>query len=246
MLELFDFSGKSVCVTGAASGIGRATADLFLSLGATVIYADREAAALRQIADEAASDRLRTVAYDQADAGSVKVLAEQVEAVDVLINNAGILVFKPYLDHTQEEIDQVIDVDYRGAVLLSQHVGRAMVQRRRGVIIHTGSQLTFNGAESRAIYASSKAAITQFVKTTALEWGQYGVRVNCVAPGRTLTPLNARLLDDKARAEAEARIPLGRLGQPADIAHAFVFLASEAAGYITGTTLVVDGGWILP
>jgi 2-deoxy-D-gluconate 3-dehydrogenase len=122
-----------------------------------------------------------------------------------------------------------------------------MVQRGAGAIVHTGSQVVFNGAEHRAVYAATKAGITQFVKTAALEWGPQGVRVNCVAPGRTLTALNRHLLEDPAdRDNAVARIPLGRLGEPRDIAKAIVFLSASASSYITGQTLVVDGGWILP
>src|SRR5690606_14746858 len=103
------------------------------------------------------------------------------------------------------------------------------------------------GAEWRSVYAATKAGITQFVKTAALEWGPHGIRVNCVAAGRTLTAFNRHLLQEPANyTEAMKRIPLGRFGETRDIAHAFAFLASDAAAYITGHTLVVDGGWILP
>ena len=121
------------------------------------------------------------------------------------------------------------------------------MRRKRGVVVHTSSQLVFNGAEFRAVYAATKAGISQFVKTAALEWGPHGVRVNAVAPGRTLTPINRHLLDTPEQyAEAVKRIPLGRFGQPEDIANAMVFLASDASAYVTGHTLVVDGGWVLP
>ena len=243
---LFDFTGKTACVTGAASGIGRATAGLFADLGAVVHVADRDAEALQAFARERPSS-LRPVVFDQADVHSIERLAQAVGDVDILINNAGVLVYEPLLELQWEDLDRVVSVNLSGSIALTRLVGARMVARKRGVIVHTGSQLTFNGAEFRAVYAATKAGISQFVKTAALEWGRHGVRVNCVAPGRTLTAINRHLLQKPEEyAEALKRIPLGRFGQPADIAHAFAYLASDASAYVTGHTLVVDGGWILP
>src|SRR5215218_6967362 len=121
-----------------------------------------------------------------------------------------------------------------------------MVARRSGVIINISSQLMYNGARHRAVYASTKAAISQFTKTAAMEWGVDGIRVNCIAPGRTLTPINTWLLNDPVEFEQGLqRIPLRRYGDPQDIANTALFLAAPASGYITGETIVVDGGWIL-
>ncbi|WP_350407731.1 SDR family oxidoreductase [Castellaniella sp. GW247-6E4] len=243
---MFDFTGRSVCVTGAASGIGRATAALFADLGATVFVADRDEEALNAFAAER-PDRLRAVAFDQSELASVEQLAHAVGAVDVLVNNAGVLLYEPLSELRWADLSHVISVNLTGAIALSRLVGQNMVARGRGAIVHTGSQLAYNGAEFRSVYAATKAGISQFVKTAALEWGPKGVRVNCVAPGRTLTPLNQHLLQDPAsHAESLKRIPLGRFGQPQDMANAFVFMASDAAAYVTGHTLVVDGGWILP
>lgn len=140
-----------------------------------------------------------------------------------------------------------MSINLSGSIALTPLIGAGMVACKRGVIVHTGSQVTFNGAEFRAVYAATKAGISQFVKTAALKWGKHGVRVNCVAPGRTLTAIN-RHLPQKPEEYAEAlkRIPLSRFGQPVDIANAFVFMASDASAYVTGHTLVVGGGWILP
>jgi NAD(P)-dependent dehydrogenase (short-subunit alcohol dehydrogenase family) len=244
--DQFDFSGKLVCVTGAASGIGRATAILFADLGATVYVADRNAEALQAFARERSSS-LRAVVFEQGDRRSIEALAAAVADIDVLINNAGILLYEPLLDLEWDDLDRVVETNLSGAIALTRLVGRSMVERKRGVIVHTGSQVVFNGAEFRAVYAATKAGISQFVKTAALEWGRHGVRVNCVAPGRTLTAINRHLLQKPEEyTEALKRIPLGRFGQPEDIANAFVFLASDASAYVTGHTLVVDGGWILP
>ena len=244
--KLFDFSGKVACVTGAASGIGRATASLLTDLGAVVYAADRNADALDAFARERPG-AVRPVLFDQAEIGSVERLAAAVGEVDVLINNAGVLVYEPLLDLKWEDLERVVSINLSGAIALTRLLGAGMVTRGRGAIVHTGSQVTFNGAEFRAVYAATKAGISQFVKTAALEWGKHGVRVNCVAPGRTLTAMNRHLLQKPEEyAEALKRIPLGRFGQPVDIANAFVFMASDASAYVTGHTLVVDGGWILP
>jgi NAD(P)-dependent dehydrogenase (short-subunit alcohol dehydrogenase family) len=246
LLKCFDFSGKTACITGAASGIGRAAVMLFADLGATVIAADRNDEGVKSLARENPAS-IQPVIFDQADRRSVEDLADKAANVDILINNAGILLYEPLLDLKWEDLERVIATDLVGAIGLTRLVGAGMVARGRGAVVHTGSQLTFNGAEFRAVYTAAKAGISQFVKTAALEWGPHGVRVNCVAPGRTLTAINQHLLSDpKQYAEALERIPLGRFGDPRDIAQAMAFLASDASAYITGHTLVVDGGWILP
>ncbi len=246
LLRCFDFSGKTACVTGAASGIGRAAATLLAGLGAVVHAADRDEKGLDTLA-ATRPGTFKPIIYDQADRGSVEHLASTIGAVDVLINNAGILLYEPLIDLKWDDLERVVATDLVGAIGLTRLAGAAMVARRKGTIVHTGSQLAFNGAEFRAVYAAAKAGISQFVKTAALEWGPHGIRVNCVAPGRTLTAINRHLLTEPGQyAEAIKRIPLGRLGQPEDIARAIVFLASDASSYVTGQTLVVDGGWVLP
>lgn len=245
-LRHFDFSGKTVCVTGAAGGIGGAMARRFLELGADVYGADRSREGMRVLEKQFRS-RFEPLLFDQSKRRGVEALARRIGAVDILANNAGVLLYEPLLELKWRDLERVVDINLLGAIALTRLVGTVMVKRRRGVIIHTGSQVTFNGAEFRAVYAATKAGITQFVKTAALEWGKYGVRVNCVAPGRTLTNMNRHLLSTPAKfRRAVARIPLGRFGQPEDIANATIFLASDAAAYVTGHTLVVDGGWILP
>ena len=245
-LTQFDFTGRVACVTGAASGIGRATATLLADLGATVHAADRDAAALVAFTEQRPGS-LRPLVFDQADRASIERLAAAVGDVDILINNAGVLLYEPLCALGWEDMERVVSINLSGAIALTRLIGERMVARQRGVIVHTGSQLTFNGAEFRAVYAATKAGISQFVKTAALEWGPHGVRVNCVAPGRTLTAINRHLLDDPEKyADALRRIPMGRFGRPEDIANAFVFMASDASAYVTGHTLVVDGGWILP
>ena len=242
----FDFTDLRVCVTGAAGGIGSAMARAFSALGASVLLADRDRANVKALASELGK-RVRWHHYEQTNIASIEGLVEVAGELDVLLNNAAILLYEPLLDLKWDDLRRQIDTNLVGVIALTQLVGAQMVQQKQGTIIHTGSRLAFNGAEFRAIYAAAKAGISQFTKTAALEWGPHGVRVNCIAPGRTLTNMNRRLLSDPADyAEGLKRIPLGRYGRPEDMANAAVFLASDAASYITGHTLIVDGGWILP
>lgn len=242
----FDFTGRRVCVTGAASGIGAGMARAFAGVGAIVVLADVDREGLQALAGKLGPPA-EWHHFDQADLASIEGLVRAVGPVDVLLNNAGILLYEPFLDLTWPDLRRIVDVDLVGPIALTRLVGEAMVRRRAGVILHTSSQLVYNGAEFRAVYAAAKAAISQLVKTAALEWGRSGVRVNAIAPGRTLTKSNRHLLSDPAEyAKHLERIPLGRYGQPEDIANVAVFLASEAAAYITGQTIVVDGGWVLP
>jgi NAD(P)-dependent dehydrogenase (short-subunit alcohol dehydrogenase family) len=240
---LLDFTGRRVLVTGAASGIGAATAELFAAHGATLVLADRQADAVKA---RAAALGAESHVYDQADATSIERLVAAAGAVDVLVNNAGILEVGPLLEMPPATVRRVLDVDLLGTILVMRAVAQGMVERRRGAIVNTSSQLAFAGAATRGVYAAAKAAVAQVTKSAAVEWAPYGVRVNSVAPGRTLTPLTAHLLaDPREYARGLEHIPAGRYGEPEDIARAILFLASAAADYVTGATLVVDGGWTL-
>jgi len=231
-LEHFDFTGRRVCVTGAASGIGAGMARAFAGVGASLVLADVDGPGLAAVGRELGAMELHT--FDQGDIAAVERLVHAAGAIDVLMNNAGILLYEPFLDLKWADLRRIIDVDLVGAIALTRLVGERMVAQGRGVIIHTSSQLVFNGAEFRAVYAAAKAAISQLVKAAAFEWGRSGVRVNAIAPGRTLTASNRHLLSDPAEYGKHLECtPLGRYGQPEDIANVAVFLASDAASYIT-------------
>lgn len=238
-----DFSGKRVLVTGAAGGLGRALADGFASHSATVVLADLDADRVRAVAANLGAGT-EWHAYDQADAASVERLAAAVRPVDVLVNNAGILLFKPLLECTSDEMRRVFEVDVMGVIALACAVARSMIERGGGVILNVGSQLAVAGGELRGVYAAAKAAVSQFTRAAAVEWGPAGVRVVCMAPGRTITPLNEAV----RRREGDrglARVPLGRYGEPEEAAKLALFLASPAASYITGETVIADGGFVV-
>lgn len=244
-LDYFNFEGKVACVTGAASGIGQETATLLSQLGATVIAADRNMPGLRDAHRD--NPNIELFEFDQGDLSSVNDLGQHAAHADILVNNAGVLLFSKLSDMNWDDMRRVVDVNILGAFALTQIIGSKMAERKTGAITMTGSQSAYNGSEYRAVYAATKAAVAQFIKTAALEWGPDGVRVNCIAPGRTLTNMNRHLLTDpKDIEEGLKRIPLGRFGHTRDIADAIVFLVSDASSYMTGQTLIVDGGWLLP
>ncbi|SJZ30605.1 2-deoxy-D-gluconate 3-dehydrogenase [Enhydrobacter aerosaccus] len=239
-----DFHSRRILITGAANGFGAAMAGLFHAAGADLVLADIEDQPLAEVAQRCGNAEVHV--YDQADPASVGSLAEAAGAVDILINNAGVLVAKPLLDTGLEEMRRVIDVDLIGAVRLMQLVGAGMVRRRQGVILSIGSQTAFSGGENRAIYAAAKAAISQVTKAAAVEWGPHGVRVLCLAPGRSLTRLSRQTVKEGQSGDRGlARVPLGRWGTAEEIAKLAMFLVSDAASYVTGETVIADGGYVI-
>ena len=238
-----DFSGRRILITGAANGFGAAIAEAFARQRATLVLADIEEEPLRAIAARLGAE---AHVFDQSDPSSVDWLASVAGAVDILINNAGVLVAKPLLETSLEEIRRLIDIDFVGVARLMQLIGRGMVERRRGVVLSMGSQTAFSGGENRAVYSAAKAAVSQLTRAAAVEWGPHGVRVVCLAPGRSLTRMTQQTArPDYAGDHGLARVPLGRWGTPDEVAKMVVFLASDAAAYVTGETLIADGGYVI-
>lgn len=243
MADALDFSGSRILLTGATGGFGRAMAHLFHDQGGELVLADLPGPALE---DMAGSFGVTSIGYDQADLESVEHLAGAAGDIDVLVNNAGILVSRPLLETTAEDITRLVSIDLVGVMALTIPVARGMVSRGRGTVLTIGSQTAFYGAKNRGVYAAAKAGLAQFTRTAAVEWAPHGVRAVCLAPGRALTPMSAgALADPAAHAAGLQHIPLGRYGTPEEIARVAVFLASEAASYITGSTVVADGGYLL-
>ncbi len=248
---LFSLRGRRALVTGASRGLGRAMAGALASAGADVVCASSRpggaADTVREI--ESSGGRAWEVDADLADRDAVERLADRVErevgAVDILVNNGGTIRRHPAVDHPLADWDAVLRTNLDAAFVLSQRVGRGMIERGHGKIVNVASLLSFSGGITVPGYTASKHAIAGLTKALANEWARHGVQVNAIAPGYFTTDNTERLRADATRhAEISARIPAGRWGEPNDLAGAVVFLASRASDYVTGHVLVVDGGWM--
>jgi NAD(P)-dependent dehydrogenase (short-subunit alcohol dehydrogenase family) len=247
----FRLDGKTAIVTGASRGIGEAISFALGHAGANVVVASRDLTRLERVAEQIGSIGAQALAV-QADICQPEDLArivadtnEKFGAIDVLVNNAGVCYLEPALEVSRDTWDRTFDLNTRALFFLSQAVARQMVETGRGgKIINVASQLSVIGMERHASYCASKAAVHVLTKALALEWGKYGIHVNCIGPTFIRTEMSAPNLDDPARkADILGKMPIGRIGEPVDVAGAAVFLASTASDMITGELLLVDGGW---
>lgn len=243
-------SGKVAIITGAARGIGRACAERFAREGAKVVVADIDQARGQETAaaiSEGGSETL-FVACDVGDSvqvsGLITASVDAFGALDVLVNSAGILHNSDFLDVTEEDFDQVLRVNLKGPLLVGQAVARQLIdQGRGGAIVNLSSVGAVLAAPFQAAYNVSKGGVAQLTRVMALSLAPHGIRVNAVGPGTIGTDMTNDLLEDAAlRRQILSRTPLGRIGDPAEVAAVVVFLASEEASYITGQTVYCDGG----
>lgn len=246
--ELFDLSGRKALVTGGGRGIGRHIAVGLAEAGAEVAVASRKASACEVVAAEieAGGGRARAYEADCSDPASIDALLERVGTVDVLVNNAARVWAAPTLEYPLEGWDRVFDLNVRGLFYLSQQAGKRMVAAGRGSIVQIASISAFRGApdEEQAVvaYNASKGAVVALTTDLAVKLAPR-VRVNAIAPGPFLTDMMNHIRHDEARLRSyEASLPLRRSGEEDDIKGVAVFLASEASRFVTGHTLVVDGG----
>jgi NAD(P)-dependent dehydrogenase (short-subunit alcohol dehydrogenase family) len=246
----FDLEGRVALVTGASRGIGRDLVVALAGAGATVAAAARSADDVGDLVAEVRADggRAEAVAMDLTDRSSIdRAIDEAVErcgGLDVLVNNAGLGTNHDALDATEEEWDELFAVNVRGLFFACQSAGRVMVDQKFGRIVNMASQAGLVGIPRHAAYSASKGAVIALTRVLALEWGPSGVTVNCVAPTFVRTPGTSERLDrPEFLADVLERIPVGRVGTTTDVAGAVIYLASDAASLVTGTVLVVDGGW---
>jgi len=243
----FDFSDKVVVVTGAANGIGAACARLFSASGARLALWDIDAAAAEALAGELGSDaraiRCNVASRSEVEAATATTLAA-FGRIDVLVNNAGIFRNVDFLDHSEDDWDAVIGVNLKGAFLVGQAVAREMAKSGGGAIVNMSSVNAVMAIPTLSSYNASKGGIDQLTRAMALALVDRGIRVNAVAPGTIATELARRAVLSSAEAKEKilGRTPLRRLGEPSEIASVCAFLASDAASYITGEIVVVDGG----
>ena len=240
-------NGKISLITGAAQGIGLATAKKFAQEGATVVICDVKAEAVNAAVAEchalgaqAEGHTMDVTQRDQVDAVIAAVIAKHGR-IDVLVNNAGITQDARLQNMTQAQFDRVIDVNLRGVFHCAQAVANTMVAQGRGVILNASSVVGIYGNFGQTNYAASKFGVIGFTKTWSRELGPKGVRVNAVAPGFIATPI-LNTIPEKVIAEMAQRVPLRRLGQPEEIANVYAFLASDEASYINGEVIEVSGG----
>ncbi|WP_093156558.1 SDR family NAD(P)-dependent oxidoreductase [Aliiruegeria lutimaris] len=251
-LQMFDLTGKTALVTGAKRGIGKGMALGLAQAGADIIGVsaslEAEGSAVGKEV-EALGRSFKGYSCDFSDRAAVTAFAAKVleenPQIDILINNAGTIMRKPAAEHPDEWWDKVIEVNLSAQFVLTREIGRSMIERGSGKIIFTASLLTFQGGITVPGYAASKGGIGQLTMAFANEWASKGVNVNAIAPGYIATDNTQALQDDPERSVAIlGRIPAGRWGKPEDFAGPAVFLASDAANYVHGATLLVDGGWM--
>lgn len=247
MSALFGLDGKTALVTGGSKGLGKAMARALAQAGANIVIVSRHEdelkAALPEILDGTGGSGAFVVA-DLGERASAERVAREAGRVDILVNNAGANEVQPVDEITDEAWDRVLEVHLWTAMALTRAVAPQMKERGWGRIVHISSILGFTSIPGRNAYSSAKAALQGLARASAIDLGPFGITVNCIAPGAFVTEMGERNFTEEQRQALVARTALGRWGRPEELAGAITLLATDAASYVTGTTLVVDGGWL--
>jgi NAD(P)-dependent dehydrogenase (short-subunit alcohol dehydrogenase family) len=249
MIPPMRLQGRVAAITGGALGIGRATALLFAEEGATIALGDVQLEAAEKVAQEInrRGGKAIAIALDVGDAAQVQAFVDRVVGafgrLDVMFANAGIAHSAPFLEHPEAQWHRVLRVNLTGVFLCGQAAARQMVRQGGGRIITTASINAFRGVENLVGYNAAKAGVIELTRTMAVELAQHRITVNAIAPAQIDTRLT-RTLPEEARRRRVDRIPMGRFGEPEEVARVALFLASDDASYVTGHTLAVDGGYL--
>jgi len=249
-----NLKGKVAIITGARRGMGRSHAITLAKAGAKIVVADISLKDCEIVVDEIKKMKGEAMAVkcdvtkkEEVDS-MVKAAVKKWEKVDILVNNAGICQFKPFLELTEEEWDRTIDINLKGYFLCAQAAAKEMVKQKSGVIVNIASIAMGQvgvGFPTLAHYSASKGGIVAMTETLALELAPYNIRVNAIAPGAIDTPMvESTKADPKTMEATLSRIPLHRMGKSEEVSNLVLFLASDASSYMTGSTVVIDGGWL--
>jgi NAD(P)-dependent dehydrogenase (short-subunit alcohol dehydrogenase family) len=250
-LDVFRLEDRVAIVTGGSKGLGEAMARALAEAGSHVVIVSRNLQESQKVANGIAAETGRQTLALRVDVTlrvEVEKMVEETVSkfgkIDILVNNAGINIRKPLRELADEEWQTVLGINLTGPMLCSRTVSKFMIDRRSGSIINISSTLGHIGFPARAAYSSSKAGLIGLTRTLALEWAPYNVRVNALCPGPFQTPMNQVLMQNQeAFQQFLSRIPMGRFADPKELAGPVVFLASDASSFMTGTTLLIDGGW---
>ena len=249
-MGLFDLKEKVAIVTGGNSGIGFAIAGGLAGAGAAVVVANRNAEAGQKAADAIRGEGFiaTSVPTDVSEKSSVTNLVATVmqdfKRIDILVNSAGVIDRGPVEDFTEAQYDYIMDINLKGLFFCCQLIGKEMIKQGKGKIVNISSNVSEVIQAGRVVYAASKAGVSHLTRGLALEWAKYNINVNAIGPGPTITELNKTYFEENP-ADLQERIdsiPMARVGDPLDLVGAAIFLSSEASNYITGQTLLVDGG----